>query len=102
MQALELGKSEAGKIEDKWEKLCDISWELAQMSSEDTLCLPLNVAFAKQYKKGDTVATVLERAVQDARTIHLPPLQKEIGQANVKCWVLVRVGMSKILWQRVA
>ena len=105
MQGLELAKTENGKIEDNWEKLCEISrCELddeKNVSDDDILGLPLNVAFMKQFKKGDTVKTVLENAVQEAKCTHLPPLQKEIGQANVHCWVLVRVGMKRIIWKQV-
>jgi hypothetical protein len=106
VQGLELAikTEDRRKIEDNWEKLCEISrHELDDektVSDDDILGLPLNVAFMKQYKRGDTVKTVLEKAVQEARSIHLPPLQKEIGRANVHCWVLVRVGMRRIIWQQ--
>jgi len=106
VQALELAKTKDGrKIEDNWEKLREIShFELddgQQVSDDDILRLRLNVAFMKQFKKGDTVKTVLEQAVQEVQHTHLPPLQKELGQANVHCWVLVRVGMKRIIWKKV-
>jgi hypothetical protein len=106
VQALELAKTEdERRIEDNWEKLCEISRreldDETKVSDDDILGLPLNVAFMKQYKRGDTVKTVLEKAVQEARSTHLPPLQKEIGQANVHCWVLVRVGTRRIIWKQV-
>jgi len=100
VQALELAKTE-----DSWEKLCEISRreldDETKVSDDDILGLPLNVAFMKQYKRGDTVKAVLEKAVQEAWSTHLPPLQKEIGQANVHCWVLVRVGTRRIIWKQV-
>ena len=88
MQALELAKTEDGRnIEDSWEKLCEISRreldDETKVSDDDILGLPLNVAFMKQFKRGDTVKTVLEKAVQEARNTHLPPLQKEIGQCSL-------------------
>ena len=106
VQALELAKTEDGRnIEDSWEKLCEISRreldDETKVSDDDILGLALNVAFMKQFKRGDTVKTVLEKAVQEARNTHLPPLQKEIGQANVHCWVLVRVGTRRIIWKQV-
>ena len=66
-------------------------------SDDDILRLRLNVAFMKQFKNG----TVLEQAVQEVQHTHLPPLQKEIGPANVHCWVLVRVGTKRIIWKKV-
>jgi hypothetical protein len=41
-------------------------------------------------KKGHTVRTVLEEAIQEAQEKYLPALQDEVGEANVDCWALVR------------
>ena len=81
VQALELAKKE-----HDWEKLNEISDDLHSMSSENALFQPLNVAYMKDFRQGDTVATVVERAVQEAQTIHLPSLHKELGQGLVGCW----------------
>jgi hypothetical protein len=106
VQGLELAKTAGGRFEETtWEKLCEISrLELddeTQVSDDNILALPLNVGFMKQHKKGDTVKIVLDKAVEEAKSKYLPPLQGELGPTNVHCWALVKVGLRRIIWKKV-
>lgn len=90
-------------IQDNWEELCAISQEHVDSAvASDILNLPLNHFFMKGYPAGSTVKTVVDNAVEELGYKYVPSLQKEFGVDNVHFWVLVRVGIKRIIAQQVS
>jgi len=96
------GQEKKVYIQDNWEELCSISHEhLEKAVSADILAMPLNHFFMKGYPAGSTVKTVVDNAVEELGDKYAPSLQKEFGVDNVHFWVLVQVGIKRIIAQQV-
>jgi hypothetical protein len=90
-----------GQGVQSWEKQVEISHEIDKMSDHAVLALPLSEIYFKQHKSRATVQAVLEEAVREAQDKYLPALKAEMGEANVDCWALVRVGLARVVLQKV-
>ncbi|ELR15712.1 uncharacterized protein ACA1_378620 [Acanthamoeba castellanii str. Neff] len=91
-----------GQGVQSWEKQVEISRTIDNMGGDDEAVLDLPLAKGDNFRKpGSTVRTVLEEAIQEARGKYVPALQAEVGEANVHCWALVRVGMTRIVCKKV-
>jgi hypothetical protein len=88
---------EMGQGVRSWEEQVEISRDVFSMSDDQVLDLNLAGGCYKQHKSGSTVRTVLEEAAKEARGKYVPDLQAEIGEGNVHCWALVRVGLARIV-----
>jgi hypothetical protein len=91
-----------GQGVQSWEKQVEISCTINNVGGDDEAVLDLPLAKGDNFRKpGSTVRTVLEEAIQEARGKYVPALQAEVGEANVHCWALVRVGMTRIVCKKV-
>ena len=96
VQGLKLGQGEPN-----WEKQVELSRRVDSMGRDEpfddkpVLDLPLVTP------AGSTVGSALAAASEEARVRYVPTLQAEVGEANVHCWALVRVGMARIVCEEV-
>ena len=89
-------------IQDDWDELCAISREyLDEAKAADILALSLNPYFMKDYKPNDTMQTVVDKATEEICAKYAPSLQKEFGKDNTHFWILVRVGVKRIIAHKV-
>lgn len=89
-----------------WKKKVEISSSLIDGLPDDEV---LKLALSKVYfyreepKSGATVQDVLEETVNEARDKYLPAMQAQGANSNdnFHCWALVRVGLARVVWQKV-